>query len=424
MPPRSNAPGLKYGRNRQPYWMARQVVRDDMGFPEPCVPLPRGADIETLAHLCRDATSLLLAWIATERTKSGPRFARYDGSVLSLSRLYQAHPDSPFQEVKANTRKSYSDSLKIIEATIAKRTIRKTTVIDVRRWYKTWKEPKAPGGRERIDRAHDAISMFRAILRFGFALGHDECGKLDERLSILRFEKGGAREQEMTFAHARIFISAALDLGQRGVIPMDRARYMAIGVAAQFELLLRQKDIIGERPKTVDDLDKAVRRGATAISCGGSVWTGYFTWENIPGWRWRTKTSKSKYRAAADFNLTAYTLLFPLLQTVPHEERTGAIVKGEHGFPMQERSYRGWFRQIARTAGIPDTIWSMDSRAGGATEAEEAGADLEAIRDALTHSKEQEATTMRYIRRRSRGIATVAEARSRKRASEKGGSEG
>jgi hypothetical protein len=52
-----------------------------------------------------------------------------------------------------------------------------------------------------------------------------------------------------------------------------------------------------------------------------------------------------------------------------------AVVKGEHGLPMRERSYRKWFRQIARA----DEVWSMDSRAGGATEAEQAGAPRSAI---------------------------------------------
>jgi integrase len=177
---------------------------------------------------------------------------------------------------------------------------------------------------------------------------------------------------------------------------------MAIGVAAQFELLLRQKDIIGDWG------------GAR-----GQKWTGYFTWENIPGWRWRMKTSKSKYRAAAQFDLASYSLLLPLLEAVPHEQRTGAIVKGEHGLPVRERSYRKWFRQIARAAGIPDAVWSMDSRAGGATEAEEAGAEIDAIQGALTHSKKD--TTLRYIRRSSKKIADVAEARNRKRTADDGG---
>lgn len=201
----------------------------------------------------------------------------------------------------------------------------------------------------------------------------------------------------MTSAHAGAFIRAALELSDRGVIPADRALCMAIGVAGQFELALRQKDIIGEWQPD-------------------GTWAGYFTWENIPGWRWRMKTSKSKYRTAATFDLSIYGLLYPLLERVPHDQRHGAIVKGEQGLPVRERSYRKWFRQIARAAGIPDEVWSMDSRAGAATEAEEAGVRLEDIRDALTHSEAR--TTVRYIRRQTKKIAEVAAARNRKRTEE------
>jgi hypothetical protein len=33
-------------------------------------------------------------------------------------------------------------------------------------------------------------------------------------------------------------------------------------------------------------------------------------------------------------------MLFPLLEAVPHDERVGAVIKGEHGLPVRERSYR------------------------------------------------------------------------------------
>jgi hypothetical protein len=59
--------------------------------------------------------------------------------------------------------------------------------------------------------------------------------------------------------------------------------------------------------------------------------------------------------------------------------------------------YARWFWQIARAAGIPDKVWNMDARAGGATEADEAGAALEASQSALTHTKES--TTLRYLGR-------------------------
>lgn len=409
MPPRGKTPGLKRGRRNRPYWIASQVRRDTMNFPDKCIPLPPDADMESLSQLCYKHSARLDDWIATQSilVDDAPALPHYDGSVLSACQLYQRHPHSRFHKVKHNTRKSYTDSLKIIEATVGKRLIRNLTVLDVQHWYDEWRKPALPNGRERIDRAHDAVSMFKTVLRFtAAALRRPECKQLIDDLenagSLVRFERGGAREEEMTFAQAGAFIRKALEMGNSGVLPLDRARYMAIGIAAQFELLLRQKDIIGDwgGPR-------------------GEKWIGYFTWENIPGWRWRMKTSKSKYRAAAEFDLSLYSLLFPLLEAVPHNERVGAIIKGEHGQPVRERSYRKWFRQIARAAGIPDEVWSMDSRAGGVTEAEEAGATTDAVQGATTHSEKH--MTLRYKRRNATKIATVAEARNRKRTADKNG---
>ncbi len=376
-------------------------------FPDKCIPLPPDANEEALSRLCHEYCARLDDWVAIQSASDVQVQPGYDGTVLSACQLYQRHPYSRFHKVKHNTRKSYTDSLKIIEKTVGKRLIRNLTVLDVQHWYDEWRKPAVKDGPERIDRAHDAVSIFKTVLRFvAAALRRPECKELisdlENATSLVRFEKGGAREEEMTFAQASAFIRKALDLGNAGVIPADRARYMAIGVAAQFELLLRQKDIIGDWGGP-----------------NGEKWTGYFTWESIPGWRWRMKTSTSKYRTAAEFDLTRYSMLFPLLEAVPHDERTGAIVKGEHGLPVRERSYRKWFRRIARAAGIPDEVWSMDSRAGGATEAEEAGAAIDAIQGALTHSKKD--TTLRYIRRNRAKIATVAEARGRKRAADESG---
>jgi integrase len=371
---------------------------------------PRDADDETLAELCRGHTARLLSWLANEGKLAEP-FPRYDGTILSLSRLYQEHPDSPFHDVKHNTRKTYTDSLKVIETTIGQRAVRRVTVVDVRGYYKKWRLPRIKDGADRIKRAHDAVSNLRMILRFGFALGHKDCGELYERLSMLRFERGGAREQEMTFAQVAAFARKALEMGQAGIIPAERAKSMAIGVVAQFDLLLRQKDIIGEWTPARPEI-------AAAIYASGEMWQGRFRWDNLPGWRLRVRTSKT--RSVIEFDLTRYSLLFPLLDSVPHAERRGAIVKGEHGLPIRESSYRKWFRQIARAAGIPDSVWNMDSRAGGATEADEAGADFKAIQDALTHSESR--MTMRYIRQRATGrrVASVADARSRKRADDAG----
>src|SRR5262249_40827848 len=136
MPPRSNHPGLKWRRTanrRQPYWVAKQVVRDLNGFPERTIRLPAGADAETLAELCRDHTARLLAWLAAPE---GERAVIYDGSIRSLSRLYQQHADSPFHDVKRNTRKTYCDSLKLIENTVGNRLLPAVTIIHLKPWFK------------------------------------------------------------------------------------------------------------------------------------------------------------------------------------------------------------------------------------------------------------------------------------------------
>lgn len=148
---------------------------------------------------------------------------------------------------------------------------------------------------------------------------------------------------------------------------------------------------------------------------GNEWWVGQFTWESIAAWRWRVKTSKSKYHAAAEFDLTLYSLLLPLLESVPHAERAGPIVT-EGGLPVRESSYRKWFRVLARAAGIPDDVQLMDTRAGGITEADDAGVDRDFIQDAATHA--DKGTTLRYIRRRTRRIAAVADARRRSRESD------
>lgn len=422
---RSKTPGLKRGRHNLPYWIGKQVARDLMGFPDPCIPLPADADEAELQRLCQENTARLEKWIADQEKENAQPGAKYNGTMLAACQVYQTHPLSRFHKVKRNTRKSYTDSLKLIERTVGSRLIRNLTVLDVQHWYDEWRKPEIAGGRERIDRAHDAVSMVKTVLRFcAAALRRPECKLLIEDLknasSMVKFERGGAREEEMTYAQANAFIRAALTMHESAEWPADRGLYMAIGAAAQFEMLLRQKDIIGEWAPTEDEARKSKAQVAPQ-RFGSEFWTGYFTWERIPGWRWRMRTSKSKYRSAADYDLQKYSMLLPLLERVPHEDRHGAIVKGEQGLPAREHTYRKWFRKVARAAGIPDEVWLMDARAGGATEADDAGATIEAIRDGLTHTKSE--TTIRYLRRRGTKMDALADARGshRKRQAEEGG---
>jgi hypothetical protein len=380
--------------------------------------LPPEATDEELAELCRAHTARLREHLAAlDRQGEEPSLTRtrYDGSMRTACMIYQEHPLSAFHNVSHSTRRGYLADLKVIMASVGARLIKNVTILDVQNWYREWRKGvpyvdeagERSVGPERIARAHNAVAMVRTVLRFMAALRHADCKLLAEELAKVQFEREGAREQELTYSQVRDFLRAAVEMADKGLIPRDRALYLSIGVAAQFELMLRQGDIIGKWvPRKAD---AKFPGGVALLHLEEETWSGFFTWEKVPGWRWRTRTSKSKYRAAVEFDLSIYDLLLPLLEQVPAAERQGAIVKGEHGLPIRYRTYVKTFRKIARFAKIPDEVWNMDARAGGAGEADEAGVDIGMISAGLTHTNQQ--TTVRYIRKRAKKIVTIAEAR-------------
>ena len=429
MPRRGERPGFKIGRNNLGYWLAKQVARDPMGFPDTCIPLPVDATDEEIGELCRGYTAQLRQHIENEKRKLAtdePSLTRtrYDGTVKTACQIYQEHPNSAFNyNISHTTKRGYLADLKVIIESIGHRRVKNLTTLDLQFFYREWRkgaeyvdqETNEPfRGPERIARAHNAIAMFRTVMRFMAALRHADCKLLAEEMSKIKFEREGAREQELTLQHVRDFRRAAAELVAADEIDADRALKVAITIAAQFELTLRQGDLIGKyQPRKVD---AKFPGGITLIDVGDETWCGYFTWENIPGWRWRTRTSKSKYRSAVEFDLTRYDLLFPLLEQVPIEQRSGPIITGEHGLPIRYRTFAKAFRKIARHAKIPDEVWGMDARAGGAGEADQAGVDVAVISEGLTHTNKR--TTERYIRSRANKIVTIAEARKQSRADE------
>lgn len=432
MPRRGERPGFKIGRNNLGYWLASQVTRDPMGFPDTCIPLPPGATDEEIGELCRGYTAQLRQHIEAEKKKletSDPSLTktRYDGTIKAACQIYQEHPNSAFNHgISDTTRRGYLADLKVIIESVGHRRVKGCTTLDVEAWYREWRkgaeyiddDGTAWFGPERIARAHNAVAMVRTVLRFMARLRHPDCKLLAEELAKVKFEREGAREQELTFQHVRDFIRAAGEMADKDLIPRDRALYLSIATAAQFELMLRQGDIIGKWQPRKEGAK--FPRGVELLHLDKETWSGFFTWEKIPGWRWRTRTSKSKYRAAVEFDLQIYDLLFPLLDQVPMEERTGAIIKGELGLPIRYRTFVKAFRKIAQFANIPDEVWSMDARAGGAGEADEAGVDTTLISAGLTHTNVT--TTGRYLRRRAKKIVTIAEARKQSRVA--GGEDG
>jgi integrase len=122
----------------------------------------------------------------------------------------------------------------------------------------------------------------------------------------------------------------------------------------------------------------------------------------------RKATTKTGAMIAHDFSLCPHVQ--KIAAQIPFEQRVGPLIIDEQqGRPHAGDAFQREWRKVARAAGIPDHIWNMDARAGAITEAEDAGADLDAIRAIAAHTDAK--TTVRYSRGAVGKSQTVAELR-------------
>lgn len=340
------APGLKWrprAGSEVPYWVppAKDIKA---GWPIKSLAL-KGSQ-EEIAAKCREIWKELIDWRAGRDT--GP--AKF--TISWLIRRYQNDPLSPYQNVREKTRRRYDQCCKIIDETVGKRRIdaivvggvptSRVTGEDVRRWHYQWGQPNADGKVTTPARARHNIAMLRVLVSYAVEIGIVGSRDLREGLlKTMRFPVITPRDAAPTRVQVLAIVSKALEMGHRSI---------AITTLSQFELTERRTHIIG--------------------TWEAGQWRPGWVWQNIsPEWSITYHQTKVG-RIERSFDLKETPALLELLQAIPEEQRVGPVIICEAtGRPWKERHYITVFRDIARAAGIPDTIWSMDMRAGGATEA-------------------------------------------------------
>jgi hypothetical protein len=330
---------------------------------------------EVMLEHCLRLRAQMLEW-ASGRGQSGA----YDGTLKSLVAMYETHPESPYRDLRHTTQTTYSKHMKLLVAAKGSRRIDALTGGDIRRWYKEIAQDGT-----RLSYAYLTVGILKAIVSYGASEGYADCARLREAMTATRFSNGPARTSRMTYAQVDAFRAAAHAIGRAS---------MALGVTLQFELSLRQRDVIGE---WVAD---GTRNGR---------WQNGLTWSHIGAdGILRKKTSKTG--APAEHRITDHPDLATELARISIERRVGPLVVEEvRGVPYRAAAYRTWFRTIARKAGIPDNIWSMDARAGAITEAWESGAEPIGVMAMATHT--QLSTSRRYNRSNLDQISRVARKR-------------
>lgn len=393
------APGLKRRPRKNGtvayYWVATAISPNAGDYPDKVVRLH--GDSEEIRQRCIRLSGEFRIWL--DRHGKGDE-SLFDGTVKSLIRVYQRTPESPYHNLKHNSRVMYDESLDLIEHSVGQSKLTALTGLDFQRWYNDLKKPAEPGKPERMRRAYKVIQLLRIIIKFGVVANIAECFRLRTVFEDMQFESPPARVEQMTYAQVQTFVTKAIEMGRLS---------MAVAQVLEFELTLRQVDVIGQWAPAKGNEGGIVDRGQR--------WSGGCAWSHIDADGLFTKKT-TKRGQVAEHDTTAYPYLVSILGLVPAEKRIGPMVIDEaSGLPYRYRHYARVWRKIATAAGIPLNVWNRDSRAGGITEGSDSGADIEHLRHHATHA--DISTTGRYNRRTVEKTRTVAKLRVAHRGEEK-----
>jgi hypothetical protein len=388
MPSRGDFPGLQRSPPRKDgsvalHW-ARSHAARKVGYPVKTVRLRNFIDPSPqLDKRCQELQAEQEKWLADQHRPD--ESIRFDGTFGSLIAIYETHEESPYQRFPRSSRTPIHFQLRTLRRAVGERRLDKLNGIDFRRWYREFRAPRKKG--ERISNAYQLIKRVRAVLTFGMELGLADAKRLREVLSFMEFAAPKSRTQQIEYQHASAFIAKAHELGEHE---------LAMTQAFEFELMMRQTDVIG---KWEDRKDLPDIHG----------WVNGLRWEEITEDRMLSHTTGKTTRPVTH-DLNEYPLIRAELDLLPAVPRIGPlIIDHKTGRPFKYEEFARRWRRVARLAGIPDDVWNRDSRAGGVTEARSAGADKDDVREGAGHA--QAATTDIYIRDKLEQTRRVARAR-------------
>lgn len=399
-----NAPGLIW-RERMGGWVAYWGCRTDLvarGYHPKTVRLwtgqfPTEQDATILREQCQRLQSEMLLWA---RGLEAPITSHFDGTLRGLINAYQTDKDSTFHKLRYHVRVRHTQMLKRMVAKHGHEELANIKGRLILAWHQEWM------GDGKVAVAHMFAAELRTLFGFGMTmLENAECERLSGIMSKMRFPTPAPRTERLTADQATAIRHKAHELG---------AHSIAIGQAFQFDLMLRQKDAIGE---FVPQSEKVL--GETVPSRPGKKWRQGLRWQEIDQNLILTHVT-SKRGKPLEVNLRKAPMVMEELARIAGVSPANLtrdllptegpiIIREATGIPWFPGEYRNHWRKLARAVGIPDSVKNMDSRAGGITEATEAGADLEHVRHAATHSNIS--MTQRYSRGAAEKIGNVMDLR-------------
>lgn len=413
-PKMADAPGLVW-KARKNGWAATWQARSDIvkrGYLPKTVALwtglePDVTDAAQIATRCQHLQSEMLMWArGVERTPLNA----FSGSLRSLINCYQTDEDSPYQKNRFHVRQNRDSMLRRINTRHGHEALSDIKARVLLAWHKDW----SIGG-QRLATGSAFIGQLRALFSFGATLLEDpDCERLCGVMHKMRFPGTKPRGVSLSAENA-----AAIRIKAREHFGWNS---LALAQALQFECTLRQKDIIGE-------LVPLSEPGVSAVIVRGQKWLRGVVWQEIDeNLILKHITSKKQKLTEVDLKLAPMVLEElqimvgdqPLIEV---DETTKKVTVNRHllpaggpvilndvnALPWTGNEYRRKWRKVARACGVADNVWNMDSRSGAISEGIAAGASLEMVRHAATHSDVSQ--TADYDRGQAEATAKVMKLR-------------
>lgn len=279
---------------------------------------------------------------------------------------YQTDPLSTFHKQRYHVRQNHLGLLRRIRDQHGAVPIGSITGRTFIQWHADWR------GADKVAVSHGMIAQLRTVFGYGFTLmGDPACERICQLLHQLKFPMAGARMERITAEQADAVRLWAHIIGWHSI---------ALAQAIQFELILRQKDVVGEWLPVTEP-------GAAIEIWGDQKWHRGLIWSAISDdLILRHITSKRQKPVEIDLTLSPMVMEeLTHLDEIPDGDEPVVICES-NGMPWFASEFRRKWRIVARYAGVPDNVFNMDSRSGGISEAFEAGVVGERIQTAATHS--------------------------------------
>jgi Phage integrase family len=305
-------------------------------------------------------------------------FVRNGRVLADLIDAYQTDHLSRFHKLRFSVRKNHAALLKRIRDRHGATPIASITGRTLVEWHAQWQ------GGDKVSMAHAFISQIRTISGFGFTMLSDpHCKDLSHMLrdASLRFEMAPPRVDRLTFEQVEAVRHWAHQIGFHSI---------ALAQAIQFELMIRQKDVIGEWIPQSEP-------GDAIIHWRGQKWLRGIKWSEIDDdFILRHVTSKRQKPIVVDLkNAPMVMEELEYFDEIPEQDEPLVMCEATC-MPYSAAEFRRKWRIVANYAGIPKNVRNMDSRSGAITESFEAGVSGEQIQKAATHSDIK--MTQRYNR--------------------------